>query len=161
MNLSYHEWRVSAIKFYQFIAEQTNVLHLPVYSDEEFISESFDETTNRTIDRSSVACKLVIELHDRDGVSARAYTRTTENKRMPRSGENRCKIWLKGYFIWLREQEEPITMPALPLPKLPPLKIPDVSMGAKLIGMFILLVLVLVALGYSGLGGAVGSRLEK
>jgi hypothetical protein len=130
MNKDYHKWRVSAVKFYQFIAEQTNVLHLPHYSDKEFISEKFDQTTNQAIDRCTYACSEVVQLHDNDEVLAREYTRTTLYNRMPRSGENRCKKWLKGYYKWLREREEPLKLdiPEIPIPKI---SIPDLSGDIK------------------------------
>ena len=121
MNVSFHNWRAGALRFYQFIAEQSNVLNLPIYSDEEFIDAEFDKTTNRAIDRSSAACIAVINIYGETPVTAREYTRTIPGGRMPRSGNNRCKKWLKGYYSWLKNQYEPIVIPVPVLPKLPEL----------------------------------------
>lgn len=59
------------------------------------------------------------------------------------------------------EGEKPPT-PKIVLPGAPKLpEMPSISMPSKLIGMFIILIALLIALGYSGMGGAIGSRVEK
>jgi hypothetical protein len=62
------------------------------------------------------------------------------------------------------EEGEADDSPKIGLPKLPDIKLPSApSLGgsAKIIGFFIILIALLIALGYSGMGGAAGSHLEK
>ena len=59
------------------------------------------------------------------------------------------------------EEGEPYVAPNLPLPPMPKMPSLDIGAPAKMIGFFIILVALLIALGYSGLGKATGSHLEK
>jgi hypothetical protein len=59
------------------------------------------------------------------------------------------------------EEGTPYVAPKLPLPPMPEIPSLEIGMPAKMIGFFIILIALLIALGYSGMGGAAASHVEK
>jgi len=153
MKLNYHKWRASALRYYRAIAKYTNVLNLPVYSDESFISEQFDKTTNKAIEKERYACKAVLDLMKTDYPDPikKFFEESGKRYAMTRNNEE-CKRFLKDYYSWLKEQYKPIVLPDIEIPSPEFGSLKEVKRSLQISVLFIVGVILLIFYMISGKG---------
>lgn len=146
----------------------------------EYTEEAATLCKELAIEKRSAPCVEVQRIKSKCGEQARKYQRLTRGtaRYIPSSGDGRCRKWLKGYYLWTaalfeKESEKiadiPIInipdmpnmpdMPSIPdwnlpdwnLPEFPKLPTPDFGI-AKYIVLLVILIIGLIALGYSGIG---------
>lgn len=104
-------------------------LVMPGQMPDELVQTIHIKTIEKEIENTTKPCVLVSEMYNDSPATARLYTKTTRSGRIPSSGENRCRIWLKGYYEFLKGEvyiAPVVVLPDIPkLPDLPDFSLPD------------------------------------
>ena len=161
-----NEWRASMLAYYLVINK-----HMPIQMvDEDFIEDKYDDTTEHIVKIGGGSCDAAKEVLNDYKLKGDIFNYIQEHHSsigtdIYRGNEKRCEDFLVDFYSWLSDQR-PVNTPKMPkLPEMPDIKIttPEIKVSptTKIFGVIVMIIIFLIALGYSGTSKVVTSEYER